>query len=84
MSFSGQGLKNFYIGITNDAPSSVVPSTSPVNYPVCAYYNGMFPSARQRVPCDTKMNGRHVIVQLTELEALTLCEVEVYGGQYYM
>ena len=68
--------------MTDDAPSNVAPSPpGPYgrNYTVCKYYEGAFPQGvTEDVVCDSPVSGRYLIIQLTETNPLTLCEVEVY------
>ena len=74
-------LADFYIGVSEQQPSSLV--DVPPTYPVCAYHSGMLvDSARECVSCSSSITGRYVTIQLTNtVTALTLCEVEVYGGR---
>ena len=80
---AGERLRDFYIGVTNDSPVTVTPTTNPTSYPVCFYYTGAFPSGtRDVIVCDDEMTGRYVVIQLTTSESLALCEVEIYRGEY--
>ena len=82
----GFRLHDFYIGLTNNPTSEVIPSPSPPTYDICKEYVGQFPSGtRLGVTCDNQQSGRYLIIQLQgNAGTLTLCEVEVYGGEYFV
>ena len=82
--FTGERLRDFYVGVTDDAPTAVVPRPFPnPTYQVCYHYTGLqFDVAtRDQIICNRVLSGRYVIVQLAFVEYLTLCEVEVYAGK---
>lgn len=86
MFISGFRLKDFYIGVTNDSPTDVIPSALPPTYQVCKHYPGQVPDgATLGLTCDSRLTGRYLIIQLLNPGwnvVLTLCEVEVYGGWF--
>ena len=78
---SGERLHDFDIKIGNDNFNPEDVST----LKPCTHYDGTAGSSEVlRLACDAgNMIGRYVFIQIPgEKETLTLCEVEVYGGQY--
>ena len=79
---SGDRLKDFYVGVTDNLPTTVAPTPSPINYELCHHYAGQVPQgARERILCDGPVTGRYLIVQLTGTNYLTLCAVEAYASK---
>jgi hypothetical protein len=81
LSFSGDRLNNFVVGLTNVPSSSVRPSVS--NVRICGRGPAQVAAAeRISVHCGTGVtSARYVTILQTSREVLTLCEVEVYGEQ---
>ena len=73
-------LANFVIGTTNISPEDKTPVLG--EYHVCATSNSSMAAGETR-PFECVAEGRYVIVQKTNKIALTLCEVEVYGGMLH-
>ena len=52
------------------------------SYPKCTYYEGPVGSGETvNLTCDLLVSGRYLIIQLNTSKALSLCEVEVFGGK---
>ena len=65
--------------MTSDDPKVVVPSVT--NYPLCGTYPGTAGAGEKvQITCLPGTVGRYLIVQLKGKNALTLCEVQVFGG----
>ena len=60
------------------APKQHVPISS---YPLCAYHEEPLGRGETiNIVCNQVLSTRYLIIQLNHSDTLTLCEVEVYGG----
>ena len=66
----------------DDQLCSSIPTTCPISsYPLCAYREEAIGSGETvNFVCNQVLSGRYLIIQLNHSDPLTLCEVEVYGG----
>ena len=74
----GYRLADFYVGATNTVPrDQQLMAPEEFNLKECKFYEGLVPDdATVRIDCPPgEVTGRYLVVQLSEVNHLTLCEV---------